>query len=168
MLRRSGTQLDSDPQLVSLLGCEGPIKNSGFIFICVCVCVWARPSVELNKCFWIIVNIPCLHIRVKSCFVSSFTVNKSSQKCSQSVSVPSCIGPAWFGSGFRRGFIPSNRTIVAGMSWAGPLDCIRAGKVGGRVVVGRCNFTAAGSRVNPVRPDVPRAWIPNNRNRVVT
>ena len=40
-LRRSGTQLDSDPQLVSLLGCEGPIKNSGFIFIYVCVCVWA-------------------------------------------------------------------------------------------------------------------------------
>jgi len=77
------------------------------------------------------------------------------------------IGPAWFGSEFRRGFIPGNRTIVAGTSWAGPLDCIRAGKVGGRVVVGRCNFTAAG-RVNPVRPGVPRAWIPGSRDRVVT
>ena len=41
-LRRPGTHPNSDPQLVSLLGCEGPIKNSGFIFICVCVCVWAR------------------------------------------------------------------------------------------------------------------------------
>ena len=41
-LRRPGTHPNSDPQLVSLLGCEGPINNSGFIFICVCVCVWAR------------------------------------------------------------------------------------------------------------------------------
>ena len=33
--------LNSDPQLVSLHGCEGQIKTLGFLFfLCVCVCVW--------------------------------------------------------------------------------------------------------------------------------
>ena len=34
---------NSDPQLVSLHGCEGQVKTLGFLFfLCVCVCVWAR------------------------------------------------------------------------------------------------------------------------------
>ena len=41
-LQSAGTQMNCNPQLVSLPGCEGPIKHLGFIFICVCVRVWRR------------------------------------------------------------------------------------------------------------------------------
>ena len=60
-----------------------------------------------------------------------FIVNKLLWKCSQFVFVFSFIGPAWFGSEVSQVFIPDNLFILAGTFLAGPLGCIRTGKVVG-------------------------------------
>ena len=55
-----------------------------------------------------------------------FIVNKLMWKCSQFVFVFSFIGPAWFGSKFRRVFIPDDLFILAGTSLVVPLGFIQS------------------------------------------
>ena len=62
---------------------------------------------------------------------------------------------------FSRVFIPDNPFILAGTALADPLATSEP-----ELVVGSWNSTAVG-RVARFEQDVPRAWFPNSRNRII-